>query len=386
MIEMGGTGQLHGRISSVFLRLPIQQSSAECAQKIGTRSLKAPSCLRMLLTNFAKIKGGESVAKTTALMKRPQAELHYDQACREIEQAKTMDEVKSFSSKAEAIRVYARLMKDRQLQIDAIDVRGRAERKWAQLHEELKAKGGQPYQAKPTGSKKEPVETAPPTLEELGVDKKESAAAHKLAKMPEEKFEEVLAAWRAVEEKSDGLVGRDILNPSKRPRGTFGTGENEWYTPVKYLELARKIMGAIDLDPATSKFGQKLVQAAKFFTRKEDGLKQEWHGRIWLNPPYSPPDIGNFVKKLIEEFHAGRMTQAILLTHNYTDTAWFQGAASAGQAICFTNGRVRFFDQDENEASPTQGQAFTYFGDDAGVKRFADEFKEVGFVVLPYRG
>jgi hypothetical protein len=86
--------------------------------------------------------------------------------------------------------------------IDAIEVRARAERKWAELHEELKAKGGQPYQAKPTGSKKEPVETAPPTLEELGVDKKESAAAHKLAKMPEEKFETM--EYRSLPAREDG--------------------------------------------------------------------------------------------------------------------------------------------------------------------------------------
>ena len=121
-------------------------------------------------------------------------------------------------------------------------------------------------------------------------------------------------------------------------------------------------MGGIDLDPATHPAAQKTVQAERFFTREDDGLSKEWPGRVWLNPPYAQPLIGQFISKLVEEIGAGRTTEAITLTHNYTDTAWFHEAGRAAQLVCFTKGRIRFEDADGELCAPTQGQAFCYFG------------------------
>src|SRR5271169_5859416 len=69
----------------------------------------------------------------------------------------------------------------------------------------------------------------------------------------------------------------------------------------------REVMGWIDLDPASSDHAQKTVQAKKFFTTADDGLKQEWHGRVFLNPPYAQPLIGCFTDKLLLEFAKGHL-------------------------------------------------------------------------------
>ncbi len=170
-------------------------------------------------------------------------------------------------------------------------------------------------------------------------------------------------------------ISQDIWGHSTI-RGTGGTGANDWHTPSEYLDAARDVLGGIDLDPASSAAAQKRVQAERHFTPEDDGLEQEWTGRVWMNPPYAQPLIAQFVDKLVTEYVAGRVSAAIMLTHNYTDTAWFRVAQAVAVAFCFTEGRIRFIDPDGNLAAPTQGQAFLYFGRDR--EKFASRFQPIG--------
>ena len=78
------------------------------------------------------------------------------------------------------------------------------------------------------------------------------------------------------------------------------------------------------------------------------------------------------------EVNAGRATEAILLTHNYTDTGWFHAAAGRCAVLCFTRGRIRFVGASGEIAAPTQGQAFFYFG--PGLDRFRASFGSFGFI------
>lgn len=172
---------------------------------------------------------------------------------------------------------------------------------------------------------------------------------------------------------------RTKLREAVHVRGTFGTGENEWYTPQRYIDSAREVLGEINLDPASNPIAQEKIRADVYYTKADNGLSKEWHGKVWLNPPYAQPDISNFVTKMVRERKSGRVSEAVMLTHNYTDTAWFHEAAGTADAICFTRGRIKFESPEGKTAAPTQGQAFFYFGKDTDT--FADRFKEIGFVM-----
>ena len=196
--------------------------------------------------------------------------------------------------------------------------------------------------------------------------------AAQVAELPEE--EQAVVAAASPEQIKE--VAREAVHNHRAQ----GTGENEWYTPSEYIEAAREMMGGIDVDPASSVLAQETVKAGVFFSVDDDGLKQPWRGKVWLNPPYAQPAIHDFMAKTVEEWNAGNMEEGIALTHNYTDTRWFHLAAQAAEAICFTRGRIGFLSPDGKKAAPTQGQAFFYFGQRR--EEFADAFCQFGFVLV----
>ena len=168
------------------------------------------------------------------------------------------------------------------------------------------------------------------------------------------------------------------------PHVSFNSGNNEWYTPPKYIEAARVVMGGIDLDPASSDVANQTVRATKYYTKQDNGLMHNWQGRVWMNPPYSSKLIGPFVDKLSLHVHFGDVTEACVLVNNATETAWFNTLLEVASCVCFIRGRVRFIDAAGNPSgTPLQGQAVLYIG--PNVDAFARAYSNFGTVLYAQR-
>ncbi len=99
---------------------------------------------------------------------------------------------------------------------------------------------------------------------------------------------------------------------------------------------------------------------------------------MWLNAPFSYTSA--FVDKLIDEYDAGRVSAAILLTNAYTANKWWQKVGRAAGAICLT--RPIQFEREDGGAPGKHmyGGSFFFFGGDAA--RFIDVFSPHGVCMV----
>lgn len=142
--------------------------------------------------------------------------------------------------------------------------------------------------------------------------------------------------------------------------------KDSWSTPERIIQAARRIFGGtIDLDPATNAEAQAIVRATEHYTAQTNGLGREWHGNVWLNPPYSQPLCKEFTRHLIAEYRAGRVTGAVLLVNTSTGARWWHECAAACTRLAFPKGRIQFWHPSGASTRNNRfDQTIFYFGDE----------------------
>lgn len=102
-------------------------------------------------------------------------------------------------------------------------------------------------------------------------------------------------------EESDGLYSEKNIQDryryhtgKKKSAGNSGndqfrtsfTGNDEWYTPLVYIEAAREVMGSIDLDPASNEFVNKTMRTTTYYAEGDSRniLKRSKNGKYDIRP------------------------------------------------------------------------------------------------------
>lgn len=115
---------------------------------------------------------------------------------------------------------------------------------------------------------------------------------------------------------------------------------DEWLTPPYVISA----LGEFDIDPC-SPVCRPWDTANNHFNVNDDGLLQEWKGRVWLNPPYGNKTF-EWLSKLAEH------KNGIALIFSRTETKGFHKEIwEKAHSIFFFKGRLSFYKVTGEKAS-----------------------------------
>ena len=114
----------------------------------------------------------------------------------------------------------------------------------------------------------------------------------------------------------------------------FSSATDLWATPQEFFDKLNEQFG-FTLDVCAN---DENAKCARYFTKEQDGLSQEWSGVCWMNPPYGR-EIGDWMRKAFES--ARGWATVVCLVPARTDTKWWHDFAMRGE-IQFIRGRLKF--------------------------------------------
>ena len=110
------------------------------------------------------------------------------------------------------------------------------------------------------------------------------------------------------------------------------SGKTEWLTPPEILTH----LGEFDVDPCAP-VNRPCDIAKQRYTIHDNGLQQQWHGRVFCNPPYGR-ETEIWLQKCAEHGNAIALTFARTETNMFFNTVW-----NKANAVFFIKSRLKFY-------------------------------------------
>ena len=133
---------------------------------------------------------------------------------------------------------------------------------------------------------------------------------------------------------------------SRLTSGVFSSTTDLWATPQDFFDKLNEEFH-FTLDPCANADNHNCPH---YFTKEQDGLKQDWGGqKVFCNPPYGRA-IAAWVRKCYEESRKPNTTVVMLIPAR-TDTSYFHDYIYHKAELRFIRGRLKF-------GGSTQGAPF----------------------------
>jgi hypothetical protein len=142
---------------------------------------------------------------------------------------------------------------------------------------------------------------------------------------------------------------RTVINHTEPSRSN-----DRWLTPPEVIVP----LGRFDLDPCGAP-GHPTARRIYTLEAGDDGLRDPWHGRIWLNPPYGKT-MRTWVERLGQHGFGTALIPAAMGTK-----LWQEVLLPEASAIHFYRHRIKFLRRDGEDDSMVSPQAscIVSFGD-----------------------
>ena len=126
----------------------------------------------------------------------------------------------------------------------------------------------------------------------------------------------------------------------------FMSETDQWSTPQ---DLFDKLNGLFNFETDVCA-DEHNTKCDKFYSVEDDGLKQDWQGVCWCNPPY-----GREIPKWIEKAYTSSVENkatVVCLVPARVDTRWWHDYCVKGEMF-FIKGRLKFGDAKSSAPFPS---------------------------------
>ena len=117
---------------------------------------------------------------------------------------------------------------------------------------------------------------------------------------------------------------------------TNTTNSDEWLTPPEII----KSLGDFNVDPC-SPINRPWDTANIHYNINDNGLQQEWVGRVWLNPPYGRETF-KWIEKLYLHSISGCSAGTALIFARTETKGFHEFIWDKAQSVFFFKGRLKF--------------------------------------------